>query len=133
MDLITLMNALKYHWWETSNLSGFEACGVQRFHPQEVCARDWFCNLPRIKKYMALFISKFFHILLHQLLQHVDHKWVIRGSHPDCSMGQWVHFQPCYIASTCAAGNDVAMARNLQLWIFVDFIQNLFKSWLDFW
>ena len=29
-------------------------------------------------------------LLLKRKLQHVGHKWVICGSHPDCSVGQWV-------------------------------------------
>ena len=35
------MNALKYHWCETILLATtncFEACDVQRFHLQEICA-----------------------------------------------------------------------------------------------
>ena len=40
-------SSLKYHWCETSLLSqaahAVEACGVQRFHLQEVYARNWFC------------------------------------------------------------------------------------------
>ena len=29
-------------------------------------------------------------LLLIRKLQHMGHKWVICGSHPDCSVGQWV-------------------------------------------
>ena len=45
----------------------FEACCVQRFHLQEVCAKDWFYILPRMKKSLALFcISKIFQVMLHK-------------------------------------------------------------------
>ena len=63
-----LMNALKYHWCETSLFfisNWFEACGVQRFYLQEVYARDQLCILPRMKKSMALFHINKFHIMLH--------------------------------------------------------------------
>ena len=74
--------------------SCFEACGAQRFHLQEVCARDRFYILPRMKKSMALFHIKNFSchvtLLLKRKLQYVGHKWVICGSHLDCSVGQWV-------------------------------------------
>ena len=74
--------------------SCFEACGVQGFHLQEVCARDQFCILPRMKKPMTLFhIKNYFSchvILLKRNFQHVGHKWVICRSHPDCSVGQRV-------------------------------------------
>ena len=48
-----------------------------------------------MKKSMALFHIKTFHVMLATLLlkrkfQHVGHKWVICGSHPDCSVRQWV-------------------------------------------
>ena len=86
------MNALKYHWCETSLLSqavlkhvvskyfifkksvqgtGSESCQKLR--------NLWHCS-----------ISTIFHVMLQRNLQHVDHKWVICGSHPDCSVGQWV-------------------------------------------
>ena len=62
------MNALKYHWCETSLLSQaacFEVCSVQRFHLQEVCASDRFCILPRMQKFIALFhIKNNFHVML---------------------------------------------------------------------
>ena len=41
-------------------------------------------------------------LLLKRKFQHVGHKWVTCGSHPDCSMGQWVkcvtHFQPWWVS-----------------------------------
>ena len=47
-----------------------------------------------MKKSMALLHIKLFscHItlLLKRKLQHVGHRWVICGSHSDCSVGQWV-------------------------------------------
>ena len=54
---LSLMNVLKYHWCETMQViisTCFEACDAQRFHFQEVCARDRFSILPRMKKSMAL-------------------------------------------------------------------------------
>ena len=81
--------------------SCFEACGVQRFHLQKVCARDWFCIMPIMKKSTALFHIKNFssHVTLatfKRKLQHVGHKWVTSrlffGS--DGSTGA-THFQPC--------------------------------------
>ena len=38
----------------------FVACGVQRFHSQQVCAWDQFCNVPRKKKSIALFHIRIF-------------------------------------------------------------------------
>ena len=68
------MNALKYHWYETSLLSqAVLKCvhGVQRFHLQEVCARDWFHILPRMKKSITLFHIKNFscHVILQKISQ----------------------------------------------------------------
>ena len=70
----------------------FEACGVQRFHLQEVCAlalypaknEEIYGNVP-YQKFSCHVTS-----LLKRTLQHVGHKWVICGLHPDCSVGQWV-------------------------------------------
>ena len=84
----------------------FEAYGVWRFHLQEVCARDRFCILPRMKESMALFHIKKFscHVILATFKKKTStcgHKWVICGSHPDYSvvsgsMGQqvWSTFNP---------------------------------------
>ena len=88
-----LMNTIKYHGCETSLLSQAVleyACDVQRFHLQEVCARNRFCIMPRMKKSMALFHIKIFMSCYITFLQHVGHKWVICGSYLDCSVGQWV-------------------------------------------
>ena len=75
-----LMNALKYHWLIFIS-SCYEACGVQRFHLQEVCARDRFCILPRTKKPMALFHIKFFcHVTLATLKENFN-MWVPSGSY----------------------------------------------------
>ena len=73
----------------------FWSMWCQRFHLQGVCTREWFCILPRMKKSMALFHIKSFScpvtILLKRKCQHMGgHKWVICGSHPGCSVGQWV-------------------------------------------
>ena len=96
---------LNFGWDECSEISlvwnqfivssCFEAPGVQRFYFQEICAKDWFCILPRMKKSMALFHIKIFSchvtLLLKRKLQHVGHKWVMCGSHLGCcvdKMGQ---------------------------------------------
>ena len=68
--------------------------GVQRFHLQEVYAREQLVLYPaRMKKSMALLfhIKKIFmscYITFKRKLQHVGHKWIIYGSHLDCSVGQ---------------------------------------------
>ena len=88
-------------WWIYWNIIGvkpayypklFWSMWCPKIH---LCARDWFCILPRMKKSMALFHIKSFSchvtILLKRKRQHMGgHKWVICGSHPDCSVGQWV-------------------------------------------
>ena len=65
----------------------FKICGL-RFHLQEVCARDWFCILPRMKKSMALFHIKNFscHVTLATVKKktstcglQVGHTWVTSG------------------------------------------------------
>ena len=62
----------------------FEACGIQRFHFQEVqgSARDWFCILPRMKKSMALFHIKKFscHVTLATFKKENFNMWVTSGS-----------------------------------------------------
>ena len=83
------MNALKHHWYETSLLrisSCFEEHGVQRFHHQEICARDWFCILPRMKESMAIVPYQSFHVMLHYFKKktstcgsQVGHMWVTSG------------------------------------------------------
>ena len=84
-----LMNALKYHQCDTSPRC-LQACGILRFYLQVICTRDQFCILPRMKKSMALFHIKNFSCTFKRKLQHAGHKWVTCGSHPDCSIGQWV-------------------------------------------
>ena len=84
-----LLNAPKYHWCETSLLaisSCFEACGVQRFYLQEVCAREQFCILLRIRNLWHCSISKIFHVMI----TFKQKTWLACGSHPDSSVGQWV-------------------------------------------
>ena len=77
MNFASAVNALKYHWCETSLLSQAVLKHV-RFYLQEVFARDWFCSL---KKSMALSYIKSFSchvtVLLKRKLQHVCHKWVM--------------------------------------------------------
>ena len=93
------MNALKYHWCETSSLSQAvlkHDSGVQRFHLQEVYAREQPVLYPAKNEEIYGIVK--FHIyqkkfschtlLLKRKLQHVGHKWVICGSHPDCSVDQ---------------------------------------------
>ena len=41
-----------------------------------------------IVPYHKFFMSCY--IAFKRKLQHLGHKWVICGSHPDCSVGQWV-------------------------------------------
>ena len=53
-----------------------------------ICCQEW-------RNLWHCSISKIFHVILATLLlkrkfQHVCHKWVICGSHPGCSVGQWV-------------------------------------------
>ena len=67
--------------------SYFEVCGVQRFYPQGVCARDRFCILPGMRISMALFHIKKFSCHVTLLLKkntlifgsQVGHMWVISG------------------------------------------------------
>ena len=62
--------------------SSFEACGGKRFHLQEICARERFCILLRMKKCMALFHIKIFSchvaLLLKRKLQHVGHIYIVQ-------------------------------------------------------
>ena len=71
---------LLWVWWMHWNImvwnkliisSCFKACGVQSF---QVCARDWICILPRMKKSMALFHIKNFYVML----QHVGCIWIVQ-------------------------------------------------------
>ena len=64
-------------WNQLIISSCFEACGVQRFHLQEVCARDQFCILPRMKKLWLLYVYMW-----------VTSESQVYGSHLDCSVGQ---------------------------------------------
>ena len=86
------MNALKYHWYELSLLpiaSCFEEFGVQRFYLQEVCARTGPVLYSAKNAYQNFFVSyTYIYITFKRNLQHVSHKWIICGSHPDCSVGQ---------------------------------------------
>ena len=81
-------------WYETILLSHQAVLKHMVSNDFIFCARDRFCILPRMKKSMGLFHIKSFSchvtILLKRKLQHVGHKWVMCGSHLDCSMGQWV-------------------------------------------
>ena len=88
--------------------SRFEACSVQRFHLQKVCARDQFCILPRMKKFMALFHIEIFlcHVTLANLTStwesQVALMWVISGLLCGSvgQMGQlvWPTFNPAITA-----------------------------------
>ena len=47
---------------------------------------------------VTLFHIKIFHVnvtLSSKKFQHMGHKWVICGSHPDCSVGQWRKWVNC--------------------------------------
>ena len=75
------MNALKYHWCETSLLaisSGFEACGVQIFHLSVQGTSSVSCQ-ESVEKSMVLFhIKKFsYHVTL--LLKENFSMWVTSG------------------------------------------------------
>ena len=84
------MNALIYHWCETSLLaisSGFEVCGVQIFHLSVQGTSSVSCQ-ELVEKSMVLFHIKkvSYHVTL--LLKENFSMWVICGSHLDCSVGQ---------------------------------------------
>ena len=52
-----------------------------------------FCILPSMKKSMVVPYQKLFmscYITFKKKTSTCGSKWVIRGSHPDCSVGQWV-------------------------------------------
>ena len=49
LSMVKVSHALNHHWCKTGYtvayyLNLIEACGVQRFHSQVVCARDQFCQ-----------------------------------------------------------------------------------------
>ena len=88
-------------WYQFIILSWFEACGVQRFHLQEVYARDQFSMLPKWRNLWHCSISKIFHVMLATLFlkrkfPHVGHMWVTSGlfSGSNGSSGM-THFQSC--------------------------------------
>ena len=97
------MNALKYHWWETSLLSQAVLRHVvsKDFISRSLCKGP----VPRMKKSIALFHIKNFSCHVTLLLNfnmwitsrsYVGHIWIVlwvsgsSGSHLDCSVGQWV-------------------------------------------
>ena len=90
-------------WNQFSILNCLETCDVQRFHLQEVCAKDRFCILSGMKKSMTFIcsISKIFHVML---WKENFNMWVICGSHSDCFVGQmgqqvsevWPTFNPAW-------------------------------------
>ena len=96
-------------WNQLIISSCFEACVVQRFHLQKVCAKDLFCILPRMKKSMALFHTKKFHGHITLLLKkvtstcgsQVGHMWVASGLFCGSlgQMGQqvWPTFNPEWV------------------------------------
>ena len=85
-----LMNALKYHWCKTCLLSqaGIKHVVSKDFIFREVCSRDQFCILPRMKKSMASFHIKNFSCHDHYFKKNVNvwvtsscvgHMWVTSG------------------------------------------------------
>ena len=110
VNWVCMVNALNHHccnsllWLATS--SCFEAYGVQRFCSQEVCAWDQFCILPRMKKSMALFHIRIFHVILHYFQKENFSMWVLRRSQAGhIWIALWVkgstgvtQFQHCYLA-----------------------------------
>ena len=87
------MNAQKYHWCETSLFLSQAAL-------KHVVSKDFIFKkskavqgiLLRMKKSMALFHIKNFscHVTLATFKKENFNMWVTSGSHPDCSVGQWV-------------------------------------------
>ena len=80
---------------------------------------EWTLGLMNVLKYhwweTGLYLRK---------LQHVGHKWVICGSNPDCSMGQWVKWvnrcDPlstlmCMTISRCADELQLCLLWNLKV------------------
>ena len=93
---------------------------------QKVSSSRSLCKgpVPRMKKSMALFHIKNFSchvtLLLKRKLQHVGHKWVICGSHPDCSVGQWVKWiNRCDLLSTLIQVAYVEMITDAKMFEIV--------------
>ena len=87
------MNALKYHWYETSLLSQAVLKHVAMvskdfIFKKSVQGTGSACILPRMTKSMALFHIKSFSCRVTLPLKENFNMWVIFGSHPDCSVGQ---------------------------------------------
>ena len=84
-----LMNALKYHRCKIGYyLMLFEACGVQ------LKIKGLFLYCAKNEEIYGIVprqnFSRYVTLLLKRKLQHVGHKWILCGSHPDCSVSQWV-------------------------------------------
>ena len=79
----------------------FEACGVRGFHLQEICAREWFCILPRMRivPYQKFFISCYITFKKKALTcgSQVGHMWVTSALFSG-SVGQevWPTFNPAW-------------------------------------
>ena len=90
------MNVLKYRWCELNQLIFSSCFEVYMWYPKISSSRSLHKGLvlypAKNAKSIALFHTKIFScyvtLLLKRKLQHVGHKWVICGSHPDCSVGQ---------------------------------------------
>ena len=86
---VTQLSQISLVWNQLIISSCFEACGVQRFHLQKVCARDWLCILPRMNKIYGIVTYEktfqCFHVMLHWVtsynplstLTHVLYVWCV--------------------------------------------------------
>ena len=84
------MNALKYHWCMCNQLIPFQAVLKHVVSPKisSLCKGPVLYSAKNEEIYGI--VSGHATLLLKRKLQHVGHKWVICGSHLDCSVGQWV-------------------------------------------
>ena len=121
-------SSLKYHWCETSSLSQAvhavlkHAVSKYFTFKKSMQGTGSVAILPRMKKSMTLFHIKNFSchvtLLLKRKFQHVGHKWVICGSHPDCSVGQWVKWvNRCDPLSTLMCMHKQLAMYPLQKWL----------------
>ena len=83
------MNALKYHWCLLFQIVLKHVLSKGFIFKKSVQGtgsknKEIYGFVPHQKFFMSCYIT------FKKKLQHVGHKWVICGSHPDCSMGQWV-------------------------------------------
>ena len=98
----------EYHWYETSL---FSQAVLKHVVSKDFISKKFLQGIISVscqewRNRWHCSISKFYHVILYTLLlkrklQHVGHKWVICGSHPDCSVGQQVKWvNRCDLLST---------------------------------